>query len=72
VNTNTPCSLRLPQRLRQRIRERADIERRSFASEVRVLLERQLDASQPDSLFTTDEIERLHDAYRQTIGRSER
>jgi len=62
-----PFSLRFPQPLRQRIRERAEIERRSFANEVRVLLERQLDASQPDQWVTSDEIERLHQVYQQTI-----
>ncbi len=67
VNTNTPCSLRLPQLLRQRIRERADIERRSFANEVRVLLERQLDASQPDPEIDPAEIERLAELCRETL-----
>jgi hypothetical protein len=59
VSTNTPCSLRLPQPVRRRIRERADHERRSFANEVRVLLERQLDASEHEPAIGPAEVERL-------------
>ena len=53
----------------QRIRERAERERRSFANEVRVLLERQLDASRPDPHVDADEVERLAVLYDQTIGK---
>jgi hypothetical protein len=69
MNTNAmePFSLRFPQPLRQRIRERAEIERRSFANQVRVLLERALDASQSDPSVSADEIERLHQVYQQAI-----
>jgi hypothetical protein len=58
-HTGTPCSLRLPQPLRERVRERAKLERRSFANTVRVLLERQLDAPARFEDVDPDEIERL-------------
>ena len=67
TTNNTPCSLRIPQPLRQRIRERAEQERRSFANEVRILLERQLDASQPEPHIAQPEIERLHALYHEEI-----
>jgi plasmid stability protein len=72
VNTNTPCSLRLPHSLRQRIRVRAERERRSFANEVRVLLERQLDAPWHDEEVDPIEIERLAELCCRTIEEAER
>lgn len=74
MTTNTPCSLRLPLPLRERVRVRAVVERRTFANQVRVLLERALDdaaVAPRDDCTGIDqaEIERLAELYDREIAR---
>jgi hypothetical protein len=65
---STPASIRLPNPLRERIRERARAERRSFSNTARVLLEVGLAA--PTAAVAdvdADEVERLERLYHETV-----
>ena len=62
-----PTSIRLPDRLRAEIRERARAERRSFSNQVVVMLERAVaDQDAPDDI-DPDEVERLADIAREAL-----
>jgi predicted DNA-binding protein len=65
VNTT---SVRLPDRLRERVRARAVIERRSFSNTIRVLVEAGLSAREQQAAdVDSEEMERLA-LYHETIG----
>ena len=62
VGMNTTTSVRLPEPLRQRVKARALLERRSFSNTLRVLVEAGLAAPAASAAFAdvdSDEFERL-------------
>ena len=72
---STAASIRLPDPLRERIKLRAQRERRSFSNACRVLLEAGLAAAdEPGSLVfdvDTDQVERLGDALHSELDAHE-
>lgn len=64
----TPASIRFPQSLRERLRRRAERERRSFSSEWVVLLEQALgDDGVDEEEIHPNELERLEAVYLDTL-----
>jgi predicted DNA-binding protein len=65
VAVTTATSVRLPETLRERVRARAQIERRTFSNTLRVLVEAGLAATSAAELA---ELDRLEAIYREAVG----
>jgi hypothetical protein len=64
---NTRSSIRIPGPLRDRIRERAEVERRSFSSQCVVLIEEALADRELPLVVDADEVDRLAAVARTAI-----
>lgn len=67
MTTSAPTSVRLPAELRDEIRSRARTERRSFNSQLVVMLERAAAEQDAPDWIDPDEVERLADIAREAL-----